>query len=179
VFFRFHKTKSTNALSQRKRAKVKDAIDTEFSGEEKELLDRGEHLTAKRRSERKRAQQKVMKEAYNKVISDGGNFDFVKIHLLAHFEQANRAIGNLLSHSSDCSEKCHKIMLKDAMPHCNYVTQFQKQILNYNDRLNSLNLRALNLQQLVQENRDICPADVQHALGLYRRRDRTMVNKLN
>ncbi|KAF8535228.1 hypothetical protein BDD12DRAFT_938698, partial [Trichophaea hybrida] len=86
----------------------------------------------------------AMKEAYDKVISDGGDFDFVKIHLLAHFEEAIRAIGNLPSHSSDCSEKCHKIMLKDAMPHCNYVTVFQKQILNYNDRLHSLNLRALN-----------------------------------
>ncbi|KAF8243715.1 hypothetical protein K440DRAFT_560861, partial [Wilcoxina mikolae CBS 423.85] len=41
------------------------------------------------------------------VITDGGDFDFVKIHLLAHFEEAIRAIRNLPSHSSDCSEKYH------------------------------------------------------------------------
>ncbi|KAF8535951.1 hypothetical protein BDD12DRAFT_750154, partial [Trichophaea hybrida] len=53
------------------------------------------------------------------VIADGGDFDFVKIHLLWHFEEAIQAIGNLPSHSSDCAEKCHKVMLKDAMRNCN------------------------------------------------------------
>ncbi|KAF8541850.1 hypothetical protein BDD12DRAFT_877662 [Trichophaea hybrida] len=179
VFLRFRKTKSTTALAQKQKAEIKDAMDAEFRREDQELLDCGEYLTAQRRGERKSAQQKAMKEAYNKVIADGGDFDFVKIHLLGHFEEAIRAIGNLPSHSLDCSEKCPKVMLKDAMRNCNFVPGFQKQILNYNDRLHSLNLRVLNLQQLLRENRDVCPPEVQHALGLYCRKDRVMVNKLN
>jgi hypothetical protein len=149
-----------------KQAEVKEVMDAVFSLDDLELLDRGKHLTAQCRTEQKTAKQNTMKEVYKQEISNGDDFDFVKIHLLAHLAETIQAIANLPFHSTDCLRQCHNIMLKDAMPHCNYVMGFRKQILNYNNSLHSLNLRTLNLLQLIQKNRNIFPADVQHALGM-------------
>ncbi|KAF8542034.1 hypothetical protein BDD12DRAFT_877280 [Trichophaea hybrida] len=113
--------KSTKAVAQTKKDKVKDVIETEFSWKNQEQIDGEKHLMVQCRTERSRAQPEAMKEDYDKVISNGCDFDIDKIHVHVNCVETVQAIMNLPLYRSNCSEKCYKTIQKDMVPNCNYI----------------------------------------------------------
>ena len=106
----------------------------------KEAKDRTKALQGSRSIDRGLAELEKIREA--------SHFNFIKMHLLSHFRGHVERFGNIPMFSTDVSELAHRQQIKMAYAASNKVDP-TVQILDYHSRRIAIEMRVLNLKDIV------------------------------
>jgi len=101
-------------------------------------------------------------------LKEDSHFNFIKMHLLTHFAEHIRELGNLSNFTAELSESCHRD-LKEAFRHSNKVNA-DPQILRSISRRLAFEYRELNVDAAKRRANDCIPPPVPRNRRLQNRR---------
>jgi hypothetical protein len=156
VFREFRRSKAT---TEEAREHARDVRETQ----QQELED-FESLTATQRKHLEKEMRLELQGEIEDVHRGSSHFNFVKMHLITHYQSHVKRFGNIRMYSTEVTEVSHKLYIKDGYHRSNHRDASQ-QIL---DRYNSTHIFRNRIQSLTQLAQDgITTSEVQDVLGLY------------
>jgi hypothetical protein len=105
-------------------------------------------LTSKQRKQRASDNRNLAEEERNSVLCELAHFNFPKLHLLSHFSNVIRRFGTLPMWSTECTEMAHKEQIKKGYHASNHGITYEEQIIKHYLRVQTINIRELNLKAL-------------------------------
>jgi hypothetical protein len=146
--------------------------------EEEERQAAGQALTAAQRKREHTQDQAEGTQVYNVALEDTANFDFVKMHLLQHFDGSVRSFGYLQQYSTEPGELLHRSILKDPYRRSNRNYTADAQILDDSARSHIMDVRRMELLEQVRH-RHYATFSLQRVLRLYNASDDRLVSHHN
>jgi hypothetical protein len=147
----FHDSKSVFAPFRNKKSVEKRAdnlVNDLRQERDTDLAESKGHLTRTQMEQKKDEWHRHIDSSREEYLRDNSDFNFPKLHMLKHFEDAVRRFGALSQWSTETSESCHRTLLKKGYQASNGNSTYSLQILNYDARLESFAIRELNLNAL-------------------------------
>jgi hypothetical protein len=77
-------------------------------------------------------------------LEENADFDVPKVHIISHFAETIEQYGTLLQFCTSVGERNHIEQVKEAYRHSNRSTTFENQVIDYNIRHHSFQVRELN-----------------------------------
>jgi len=177
VFTAYQTSKATDSIAFARRKDLKMQLNAKHAIEDEERAESGEALSRAQEEHRKAAHTKRLQEVYNSRAHKCTSFDFVKIHLMLHYEQPVQRVGHLVKDSTETQEWNHPKMYMGTYCRSNRNFQYERQILNDYLRIHVLRMGFLHLQHLAKEGH--WTPEIQQALQLYWPKDQIVVTKCN
>jgi len=110
VFTAYHTSKATDSIAFARRKDLKMQLKAKHAIEDEERAESGEALSRAQEEHRKAAHKKRLQEVYNSTAHKCTSFDFVKIHLMLHYEEPVQRVGHLVKDSTKTQEWNHPKM---------------------------------------------------------------------
>jgi len=95
------------------------------------------------------------------MIQGESHFNFIEMHLLSHFCDHRRQIGNIPIYSTEIGELAHKTQIKEGCCQSN-KNDAARQIVHSYGRQPAIRMRLLNLQSLKTRSADLSPDVLTH-----------------
>jgi len=150
---RFHTMNDVFLLGQAsKKANTKaNALRTELVKKWKvdEETNAGTWMPSKKRREMN-AWQDYISQEINVSKELDADFNFPKIHLMSHWVEQIRRYRALQHHSAERHEQAHKTNLKDGWNASNHNLHYLPQVITFQRRILSFEIKELNLQALTR-----------------------------
>jgi len=177
VFTTYRTSKATDTIAHACMEDLKMQVKAEDAIEDEKRAERGEALSRAQKEHRKAKYKKLLQEVYNSTVHERTSFDFVKIHLMLHYEESVHRFGHLVKDSTEAQEMNHPKRCMGPYRRSNSYFRYERQILNDYSLIHVLRMWCLHLWQLAKEGH--WTPEIQQALQLYRPKDQIVVNKLN
>ena len=130
---------------------LKMQLEAEHAIEDEERAKRGKALSRAQKKHRKAEDKKRLQEVNNSMVQECTSFDFVKIHLLLHYDKSVQCFGHLVKDCTETQERKHPKMCMGHYCQSNRNFPYERQILNNYSRNHVLRMGYLHLWQLATE----------------------------
>ena len=177
IFTAYRTSKATDTIGHARMKDLMMKLKAEHAIEDEERAERGEALSCAQKEHRKPEDKEHLQKVYNSTVHKCTSFDFVKTHLMLHYEESIQRFGHLVKDSTETQEMIHPKMCMGPDGRSNRNFRYKRQILNDYSRIHVLRMQCLHLRQLSNEGH--WTPDIQEALQLYRPKDQIVVNKCN
>jgi len=166
VFTANRTSKATDTIAHARMKDLKMQLKAEHAIEDEKRAERGESLSRAQMEHWKAEDKKHLREFYNPTVHEHTSFDFVKIHLMLHYEESIQRFGHLVKDSTQTQEMNHpKMWIRPyRWSNCNF--RYEGQILHDYCRIHVLRMGCLHLRQLAKDGH--WTPKIQEALQLYR-----------
>jgi hypothetical protein len=150
---------------------------SEHANQDEDWAERREAVSQAENEHRKAEDKKRLQEVYNSMVHERISFNFVKIHLMLHYEETVRCFAHLVKNSSKTQGINHPKMCMG--PYCpsKHNICYAQPIFNNYSPIHILWMLLLHLRQLAKEGH--WTPDIQQALQLYQPTGQIIVNICN
>ena len=107
VFTTYWRSRATDSIAH---ARVKDRtmqLKFEHPIEDEDRAEHGEALSSAQKEHHKAEEKKRLQEVYNSTVHERTGLDFVKIHLILHYEESVQRFRHLVNDSTETQEMNH------------------------------------------------------------------------
>ena len=151
IFTAYWTSKATDTISHACMKNQNMQLKAEHAIEDEERAERREALSRAQKKHGNAEDKKRLQEVYNSIVHKHTSFDFVKIHLMLHYEESIQRFGQLVKDSTKTQEVNHPKICAGPYHRSNRNFRYEWHILNVYLRVHVLRMHCLHLRQLAKE----------------------------
>jgi hypothetical protein len=145
VFTTYRRSKATDSIAHAHMKHPKMKLKAEHAIEDDERAECGEAHSRAQQELQQAEDKKRLQEVYNSSVDEHTTFNFVKIHLMLHFEESVERFGHLVKDSTETHEMNHPKMCRGPRLRSNSNFRYEWHILEDYSFIQFLWKRRLHL----------------------------------